>query len=205
MKLTLIGMSNVGKTHWAKKLEEKGFLRLSCDDYIEDKLEKELRKNRYSGIHDVSRWMGQPYDKQYKQSTKVYLHFEIESLKEFIHVVRNQSRDFVIETTGSVIYTGVDMLRQLKEQTKIVYLDTPASVQEEMYRSYIQNPKPVLWGNMFQKRDNEDNNEALKRCYPKMLSFRTKEYKRLADIQLDYFTLRERNFTTDRFINMILK
>ena len=41
MKLSLIGMSNSGKSYWSKKLEDYGFKRFSSDDYIEEILEED--------------------------------------------------------------------------------------------------------------------------------------------------------------------
>ena len=75
MKLSIIGMSGSGKSYWSKKLqEEKGFKRFCCDDIIEQKLSHELKKFGYSGLHDVGKWMGQPFDPQYvKRSKNIYI------------------------------------------------------------------------------------------------------------------------------------
>ena len=37
LKVSLIGMSNVGKTYWAKRLADTGFLHVNCDALIEEK------------------------------------------------------------------------------------------------------------------------------------------------------------------------
>ena len=66
-------MSGSGKSYWSKKLQAKGFKRFCCDDLIEKKLENELKKLGYSGIQDVAKWMGQPFDTQYLRSSKEYL------------------------------------------------------------------------------------------------------------------------------------
>lgn len=203
-RFTLIGMSNSGKSFWSKRLEEFGFARLSSDDYIEEKLGQELKKLGYSGIADVSKWLGQPYDERHKKNSERYLRFEIESLKEFMTKLNKEWKDqnVVIDATGSAIYTGKDLLNKLKKSSMIIYLDTPLSVQEQMYLSYIENPKPVLWRQSYQKKDGESDMDALKRCYPELLSYRTRLYKQYADITLNYYLLRSKNFSVENFINI---
>lgn len=206
MKLSLIGMSNSGKTYWAKKLEEKGFLRFSCDDFIGKKLQKELTAKGYSGIHDVARWMGQPYESQYKQTAAKYLSFEIETMNTILHMLKSKwtkEENIVIDTTGSVIYTSKRIMMELKKSTTIVYLHTPHCVKKEMYLSYLKNPKPVIWGESFKKRNGESDEQALIRCYPQLLSYRLKQYKKYAHIVLDYFLARESSFTMIDLLNLM--
>ena len=206
MRITLIGMSNVGKTYWANKLAEVGFQVFSCDDLIEEKLASELQKYGYKGIHDVARWMGQPFDKQYSQTSARYLSFETEVMKSILFTLVNNGvgqKNIVIDTTASVIYTDDIIMDELKRLTKIVYLDTPLKVQKEMYFSYLKYPKPVIWGNSFKKRQDESDFEALSRCYPNLLAYRTKRYKLYADISLDYFLLRTQEFSSRDFLSAI--
>lgn len=202
MHISLIGMSNSGKTYWSQKLETAGFKRYSSDDYIEEKLGEELKKLGYSGIADVSKWLGQPYEESHARNSKTYLSYEIESLQYFISQITNQDDNVVIDTTGSVIYTG-DVLKKLKKSTKIVYLDTPAKVQKQMYESYIKNPKPVLWQGSFYKLKGESDMEALSRCYPEFLRYRTTKYRSLANITFDYHLLRDKDLTTENFISLL--
>lgn len=205
MKISLIGMSNSGKSYWSRRLEEVGFIRLSCDDYIEEKLGNELTKLGYRGINDVSKWLGQPYNKQHAENSRIYLKFEIESLKKFIQFIKENSgnKNIVIDTTGSVIYIGNNILNELRRNSRIIYLDTPESVKEEVYKSYLGNPKPVIWGSAYKKKKGESNISALKRCYPHLLEYRTKKYKNLAHIELDYFLIKEHGFTIDDFLRLI--
>jgi dephospho-CoA kinase len=46
IKLSLIGMSGAGKSHWAQKLAAAGFRVISIDDRIEEKLAPELGGGR---------------------------------------------------------------------------------------------------------------------------------------------------------------
>lgn len=205
MILALIGMSNSGKTYWSKKLEKIGFKRFGCDDIIEKKLEKELINLGYSGINDVAKWMGQPYDKQYPQTSTKYLDFEKESLNEILKIFNHKSisGNIVIDTTGSVIYTGNKILAKLRMLTKVIYLDTPKYVQDEMYQSYLKNLKPVIWGDAFCRQNGESDIETLKRCYPYFLEYRTRKYQEIAHYKFDYVQIRDSIFTTYHFLKHI--
>lgn len=207
MILTLIGMSNCGKTYWSKKLEEIGFTRFSCDDLIESKLEKELKNLGYSGIADVAKWMGQPFESQYRETSKKYLAFEKESLSGIIQILSKKSvyENIVVDSTGSVIYAGDKIMEHLRSLSIIVYLDTPEEVIRDLGRIFFKNPKPVIWGDKYIKREKESDAEALKRCYPSLLNYRCKEYRKYAYIELNYFLLRKPNFTVDDFLMMVQK
>lgn len=205
MILSLIGMSNCGKTYWSKKLEFIGFKRFGCDDIIEKKLKKELKSLGFSGINDVSKWMGQPYEKQYPKTSNKYIEFEKESLNEILKILNNKSinENIVIDTTGSVIYHEEKILKQLQKLSKIVLLDTPKSVLQEMFTLYIRNPKPVYWGESFIIKENEKPTVALARCYPKLLNYRQRKYIRYANITLDFSILRKLNLTLDNFLKLL--
>ncbi|MBI2036348.1 hypothetical protein HYT17_01850 [Candidatus Microgenomates bacterium] len=211
MKISLIGMSNSGKTHWSTKLsrelERAGFVRFAADELIEKKLETVLKKLGFAGIHDMARWMGQPYEKRYQTNSQKYLALEKEAMEEILSSLQKltKSKNIVIDTTGSVIYLGDKLMSRLKKLTAIVYLDTPESVQKQMYENYIKNPKPVIWGDSFRKLNGESDFAALSRCYPKLLAFRTKRYKKYANIVLDYFMLREKNFSAEQFVKHLPK
>ncbi len=205
MIISLIGMSNSGKTYWSKKLEAIGFKLFSCDDYIRIKLGTVLKHFGFSGFSDVARWMGQPFDKQYLETSKKYLEFERESLDIILRHLEFGTRyqNIVVDTTGSIIYTGNDIIEELSKLTTIIYLDTPITVRQEMCKLYFQNPKPVLWGDMYKKRNGESDEKALKRCYPDLLNFRSKKYKKYAHITLDYFLIRQPGITTDDFLRLL--
>ena len=203
MKLTLIGMSNVGKSYWSEKLVKLGFKRFCCDDLIEQKLEPHLIKQGYSGIHDVSKWMGLPFEKQYPANGQFYLDCETKVMKEILDYINKSNDKIVIDTTGSVIHTNTTILQQIKMLTKVVYLKSPYSIIQEMLNKFIEHPKPVFWANMFLKNPNENNMQAIKRCYPKLISFRGLQYNRFADIILDYYKLKDPKFTVKNFIEAL--
>ncbi len=146
MIISFIGMSGAGKSHWAKILErEKGYKKYSCDELIEKDLTPELALLGYKGVNDVSRWMGQPYDGRYTANSRRYLELEAKVLGESLGKIEN-SKDVVIDTTGSVVYLPPKLLQKLKQFTKVVYLETPEFVMEKMINLYLADPKPVIWG-----------------------------------------------------------
>lgn len=205
MKISLIGMSGSGKTYWAKKLKAKGFKYFCCDDLIEEKLGDELKQLGYAGIKEVASWMGQPFDVRYSERSKKYLHCEKEVMNETFEALEHipNIHDVVIDTTGSVIYTDISIMKKLSELTKVVYLQIPKTVQEEMYRLYLKDPKPVIWGSSFSQKNGETNMDALRRCYPKLLDFRIKKYEEIADIILNYQMLRNNTFGIEDFIEVV--
>lgn len=201
MILTLIGMSGTGKSHWSKKLAKEGFIRFCCDDLIEELLGTDLKKLGFAGIADVSKWMGQPYNKQYPKTSKAYLKREMQVMNRLLkEVKKNNKKNIVIDTTGSVIYTESEILKPLEKLTKVIYLETPQSVQDEMFRLYIKDPKPVIWGDVFNKKRGESDIDALARCYPKLLQTRSNKYKKLAHKKLDYHTLRAPLYSVADFL-----
>jgi shikimate kinase len=196
-------MSGVGKTFYSKKLEKEGFDYFGCDEEIEKKLESELNDSSFSGVNDVGRWMGQPFDKRYKNNSKKYLSLEKEVVSEIISKIKQVGRlktNLVIDTTGSVIYLDNDLLLSLKENSFVLYLDTPKKTREEMQKRYFEDPKPVYWGDSFQKKSSEGDIEALKRCYPLLLEEREKKYKLLADKILTYGERVDNDFCLVEFL-----
>ena len=60
MKLSIVGMSGLGKSYWSKKLEEAGVKRFCCDEEITRKLQKALTRPDGSRM-DLGEWMGFPF------------------------------------------------------------------------------------------------------------------------------------------------
>lgn len=202
--ISLIGMSNGGKSHWSKLLQKEGFERYCCDDLIEKKLGQELKALGYAGIQDVAKWMGQPFDSQYPERSRKYLDLEGEVVSEVLEKVkRSRDRRVVIDTTGSIIYLPEDILKKLSTKTRVVYLETPDSVKDEMYRAYLENPKSVIWGESFTKAPGETDMQALGSCYPKLLADRSGRYAKFAHVTLGFHDLRDPNFTVANFMSAI--
>ncbi len=109
MRLSLVGMSGSGKSFWSRKLSRSGFRRICCDDFIAARLAAELGTQGGS-IAAVGRWMGFPFERHYKEREASYLASEVEVMAQILGELsqnaENQEEDTVVDTTGSVIYTG---------------------------------------------------------------------------------------------------
>ncbi len=206
MRLSFIGMSGVGKSHWSGQLAEAGFQRFCCDTMIAERLEQDLRREDGS-MMDMGEWMGFPYQAHYKAREAKYLGYEIEVMTEILDTLENTpveaGEQIIIDTAGSVIYTGQAIMERLARLTHIVYLDAPLAVQEKMRIAYIADPAPVLWQDKFVKANGESDETALARCYPTLLTSRTEEYRKWADVTLDYDLLRSEGFDLTQFIEEV--
>ena len=195
MHLSLIGMSRSGKSHWSSKLAERGFRRICCDDLIADKLAPQLSR-RDGKTMDLGEWMGFPYESQYKERESKYLACEIAVIGEILDYLCGSKPEekVVVDTTGSVIYAGEDILGRLRSTTIVVHLATPPEIKEKMLQVYVDQPRPVLWRNIFSKQQGETNEEALARCYPLLLSSRERLYGKHAHVTIDYYLRRREGF-----------
>ncbi len=206
MRISLIGMSGSGKSTWSLKLSELGFKRFCCDDLITKKLASQLMRPDETYM-DLGEWMGFPYDSQYKERESTYLACEIQVVTEIIEYLESRENDpgenVAVDTTGSAIYTGEEILTRLRRSTTIVLLSTPPEVQDLMLKAYTANHRPVLWRDMFSEEPNETNEEALARCYPKLLVTRECLYERYADVTIDYYTRNQDGFGVSDFLDRI--
>lgn len=182
--LSLIGMSNAGKTRWSQKLSSIGFKHFNCDDLIEEKLSPFLKKYGYRGIKDVARWMGYPYEKKSFKNQKRFLNFETQVLKDIFKKLKNVRENTVIDTTGSIVHLDKYICKTLKKKTMVVYIKVTNSMRAKMFERYMENPKPVVFGDVFSQKKGETEIEALKRCYPKLINKRSKLYAKYADITI---------------------
>lgn len=185
LRIALVGMSGAGKTFWSKRLAASGRPAISCDDRIEERLSGHLAADGYSGINGVAAWMGWPDSATYAQREADYLSAEIASLDEVLsELERNSARELVLDTTGSVIYTGNNILMRLRRQMTVVYLATSQREQELLIERYLSDPKPVLWRGAFQPKNGETPRETVARCYPKLVAARRQSYEALAHCTL---------------------
>ncbi|MBI2141179.1 hypothetical protein HYU16_02035 [Candidatus Woesearchaeota archaeon] len=203
LRLSVVGMSNVGKTRRAKSLvadQSLNFVWLHGDDLVEAKLQPYLEGKGFKGVNGVAAWMGQPYEARYPETQKLFLQFEESAMAEIVFSV---GKNIVVDTTGSVIYLPQNVLQRLKESTLIVYLEATEDVKKLLFERYISNPKPVIWGGSFSRKHGESDLDALRRCYPQLLEYRAVRYRKLADITIPHNVLRD---TSGRqFLNEIKK
>jgi shikimate kinase len=181
LRIALVGMSGAGKTFWTKRLAASGRSSISCDDRIEERLRSRLAVGGHVGINGVAAWMGWPDSATYLQREADYLAEEIGVLDEVLtQIERDRTRELILDTTGSVIYTGNNVLMRLRRQMTVVYLAASAEEQQLLIERYLRDPKPVLWRGAFQPRKGETPSETVGRCYPALMAARRQSYEALA-------------------------
>jgi shikimate kinase len=186
-KITLIGMSGLGKSHWSKVLERYGYTRFCCDDVITDRLLGP--NNKYNEqVEDIGEWMGFPYEPGYKNREKAYLSLETDILREFIARLDNSghAEKIVIDTTGSAPYAGDEVMERLGELSCIIYLAASKEYYSEMLEQYIMRPRPVLWSDKFEQRPFESIKDGMKRSYEELLQYRDLLYRKWAHYTIPY-------------------
>jgi shikimate kinase len=204
LRLALIGMSGAGKTFWTKKLAASGIPAVSCDDGIERRLAARLAAGGYAGINGVAAWMGWPDSATYAERESEYLAEEIHTLDEILTELETQAKkSLVLDTTGSVIYTGNNLLMRLRRQTTIVHLAASAEEQQLLIERYLDDPKPVLWRGAFQARAGEQPRDTVARCYPALIAARRQSYEALAHCTLQVAALRDALLDAPMFLKMI--
>jgi shikimate kinase len=203
-RLALIGMSGAGKTFWTKKLAVTQYPVVSCDDRIEQKLASRLTSGGYAGINGVAAWMGWPDSATYMERESEYLAEEIHTLDEILtELERQPEKSLVLDTTGSVIHTGNNLLMRLRRQMTIVHLAASAKEQQLLIERYLNDPKPVLWRGAFQPRAGEKPRETVARCYPALVAARRQSYEALAHCTLQVAELRDGSFDAAAFLKMV--
>ncbi|RPI73787.1 MAG: hypothetical protein EHM45_20260 [Desulfobacteraceae bacterium] len=206
MRISLIGMTGTGKSYWSKRLAQAGFKRFSCDDLIAQRLAAEIN-NYNDSIKSLGEWMGRPHEARYSERAARYLELENEMMLEIIAFLKSDEshaeKNIVIDTTGSVIYTGPEILQGLKEQSVLTHLATPPEIQKQVMAYYLAKPGPVLWLDKFNMLPNESYQEAVTRCYPLLLQSREKTYREYAEISIDYYERRQPGFEINDFIQLL--
>jgi len=188
----MIGMSGAGKSHWTKNLAAHGCPTVCCDDEIESRLARVLQSGGYTGINGVAAWMGWPDSPAYAEREAQYLAEEIATLDQVLSDLEKDSkRELVLDTTGSVIYTGNNILLRLRRQMTVVYIASSPDEQQLLIERYLQDPKPVLWRGAFQPRPRETPHDTVARCYPALIAARRQSYEALAHLTVPTASLRE--------------
>lgn len=194
LQIAFMGMSNIGKTFRAKQFQkEKGFRAACIDEAIADIL----------GFEDeahLAYWLGQPYTEDFTEKQEHYLKLEGDMTRRS---VKEAEGNFVLDTTGSIIYLPTKTQEHVKKNFLIINLESTPAMVEMMAKDFFENPKPVIWGEKFEQKKGEEEQDALRRCYPELLAHRLEKYKVLADITIDGRHSRDNNISIDDFVVMI--
>jgi shikimate kinase len=204
IKLSLIGMSGAGKSYWALKLSGAGFRVISIDDRIEAKLAPELAVGGHRGIGGVAAWMGWPNETTYREREEKYLDYEVSSMNEALDEIQLAAEEgIVLDTTGSVAYTGEEICRRMQSLTTVVYLEASPAEERLLIDRYLSDPKPVLWGDQFAQRPGESAQDAIARCYPQLIAYRKNLYARYARRTVSMERLRNEGLDARGFLELI--
>jgi shikimate kinase len=204
LRIALIGMSGAGKTFWTRRIAESGVPAVSCDDVIEQRLAPRLALGGFSGINGVAAWMGWPDAKTYAEREAEYLKEEIATLDEILSgLEKDAEKPLVLDTTGSLIYTGNHLLMRLRKLMKVVYLAASDAEQQLLIERYLNDPKPVLWRGAFAAKSGETPRETVGRCYPHLIAARRQSYAALAHVQVQVAELRELPQTAEVFLEKV--
>lgn len=204
LRLALVGMSGAGKTFWTRCLAEGGTPAISCDDRIEEKLAPRLKAGGFTGINGVAAWMGWPDAATYAEREAQYLAEETAALDEILNgLEKNREQSLVLDTTGSVIYTGNHLMHRLRKLMTVVYLAASDAEQQLLMERYLSDPKPVLWRGAFQARAGETPRDTVARCYPHLMAARRQSYAAIAHVTLPVAALRELPRRADAFLSLV--
>ena len=197
LTLTFIGMSGIGKTHRSRQFVPLGFKHRSYDDAIAPRISS---LTPLKNVTDVGVWMGQPYSEGYRDRERKYLKLEEVATNDILGTVKSNT---VIDTTGSVVYLSNAAQRRLKKNSLVVYFEASPEMYDRMLEVYLDDPKPVIWGNIFKHKNSESEQATLRRCYPALMKFRTKKYRDLADITIPYEVMSDSWWEGERFFEAI--
>ena len=178
--LALVGMSGVGKSHWGKRLEGRGWQRFDCDTEIAKLGAMVDLDGKSSPVHAIGAWMGMPWSEGYRARETRYLTLERDVTLQAIELAKKSQAPLVIDCTGSVIYLGKEVLEALRSAAHVVHIEAPPSLHRTLLQRYTRKPKPIVWKDAFRPQPGETNDQALARCYPKLLQFREERYRALA-------------------------
>lgn len=176
LKIAFIGMSNIGKSYTASRLQSAyKFDVIEIDSLII----KELGK---TSMADFAAWQGQPYEQGYAKREARSIELET---KAVIEALNTASHNTLIDTPGSIIYTNSKALKKLKNECLIVYIRAQNSDIERLKRDYFENPKPLIWKDHFKANKSQSDFENIMNNFPNLLRSRAEAYAELADITLE--------------------
>ena len=179
--LVFVGMSGVGKSHLSRVLGRGGFTVFDVDETIAGKLASlVVPEPGELPVYALGRWMGMPWTEGFAQREAEYLALEERVTVASLERALSTEKASVIDTTGSVIYLSPELRARLAESCRIIYFHTPESDRERLREQYLRDPKPVCWGGLFRRLEDETPRDATERLYPELLSTRDALYRELA-------------------------
>jgi len=175
LKVAFIGMSNIGKSYTAMRLATKyDFSLIEVDKIIWQNL-------GHDSMDAFAQWQGHPYTEDYAEREKHSIALETDATRK---ALKTSKRNPMIDTTGSVIYTDDDVLKALRSEYYVVYIEAMQDHLKRLKTQYFKHPKPLVWAGYYKKIEGKTETESILECYPKLLTSRAKAYARHANVTL---------------------
>jgi hypothetical protein len=204
MRVCLVGMSNCGKSHWSTQLHTGcGYSLVCVDAEIEKAIEPELCRLGFAGIDGMAEWMGFPTDSRFAANQDVYLTYEEKITAAAIASGGATGTNYVLDTTGSVVYLSRATLDALRASFLVIHLEASDDMLEMMTDNYFLTPKPVAWGDSFDQKQGETADCALRRCYPRLLRERRARYAKLAHVTIPGAVSLSRDLHLPGFLDLV--
>jgi len=192
LRLTFIGMSNIGKSFTAMRLRKShGFALYEVDEAIQKSL-------GLKSMQESADWMGFPYEETYAKREAEYLELESNLTAQAFD---NDKENLILDTTGSVIYLNKETRDMLAKQSVIVHIQAGPNNLARLEKLYFKSPKPLIWNGVYE--DGCDRTQALKDAYPKLLASRMDAYNAMADVNVKASLLFEGTTTPETILDAI--
>ncbi|MGB4106337.1 MAG: hypothetical protein WBK55_00915 [Alphaproteobacteria bacterium] len=201
--LTLMGMSGVGKTHWAWALEKAGWHHYNHDyligtKYLRDELGESVKTDDLTALSNYVGQVGRgsvPVE-EFKRRQARYIEAERQSLYDMCDVIDHSPDKFVNDSTGSICEIEDEALfRTLADHTLFVYIRAGKEEGQALVGQAFHEPKPLYfqpqqfdeWLAEFMKQhgyggiDDFSPNEFSQWVFPKLFYSRLPKYQRIAE------------------------
>lgn len=187
LNLTLVGMSNVGKSYWARELEKIGWQRIWSDGLLQKKMQ-DAGVLQDASDEGLARWLGMPYEPGFDKRQAEIMKLEAELFWKITRELSaNQGEgNIVTDPAGSLSHAGEEVCSAFQKNSFMVYLEATQQMRAEMFERFMKFPKALIWQNWFDQKEGESAQDALARCYPKLLENRARVYAQYADVTIPY-------------------
>lgn len=205
MFLTLMGMSGVGKTVCAAKLAAHGFQVIDCDALLAHKLQATSGASG-SSLEEIGRWMGFPYEADFRRREALYLECEQDVLRDVLAQATASAAtgtNCVIDTGGSIIYADPALLQQLRQCSTVIYLRIPDTLHPQLLSTYLLCPRPLIWNGLFSQAPDEQLQDTFRRCYTQLISQRERLYEQYSHLILEYSDYRRPEFSAEHVLQIV--
>lgn len=201
LRIAFIGMSNIGKSRLAKDLERKGgWTRFDIDKQIGETFD-------LGDLRTMAAYLGFPTSDTYAEREAEFLaREESETMRalEWLDTVSGNTEyaptNIVLDTTGSIVYLSPKLIREIKKRFLVVHVGTSAKDVDELFQTYKNTPKPVVWHGMYRSAPKgtdllglstaeADTQKDLEFSYRALLADRLMRYTLMADVTINRFLL----------------